>query len=155
MHLSSMQDDLMKCHGQKSLKETTEAAVKLLSEGANQLKESQYSLQHLQGIAKVRFAAWVVAELIYKQNFKPVHPALQGGQYYFGEAQQLIQDMKDCYENWDEDSEETHSSLYLVKLLSRKNGVSFITDVMETNRAWLWIIPEYLQNVGCKRVPLC
>lgn len=103
------------------------------------LTSGRITLQHLEGIAKVRFALNVASELIYNQQEG------KGQGQYTTASQQLLSKVKQCCENPIVNKENGGPGIFLVKLLARQHGMTFINK-FSSSRGLEWIIPDHLRR---------
>ena len=112
-------------------------------DSANQLQPQQHlSFEYLESVSQVRFALSVVSELLYKQNEKGSQPV---GHLHTSAAQILIQHAKDCCTKDVMNEEDSGPAVYLVKLLARQYGMSFLTSLTAVP-SMEWVVPSHLKR---------
>ena len=103
--------------------------------------EGSIHLQYLEGIAKLRYAIVVVAELLHCQ-----HGASSRHQsYYTYETQLLLDATKRCCNNDIINTDNSGPGVFIVKQLARQYGVSFLTN-LTSDQTMQWIVPHHLQR---------
>ena len=114
-------------------------------DNANQPQpERHLSLGYLESVSQVRFALSVVSELLYKQNEKGSQAV---GHLHTHAAQILIQVAKDCCTDDVMNEEDSGPAVFLVKLLVRRYGMSFLAD-LTADPAMDWVVPLHLKRSG-------
>ena len=103
------------------------------------LSHSFPALPYLEAVAKLRYSLSVVAELLHTQ----LTAGRGGGHYHTHEAHLLIEETKQCCSIPQE--EEAGPGVYLVKLLMRRYGPSFLTT-LTSDPALQWMVPEHLRQ---------
>ena len=115
---------------------------------ANQLEPLRHqSLDYFESVSQVRFALSVVAELLYKQCEKGSQAV---GHLHTSAAEALIQVAKDCCTDDAMNEEDSGPAVYLVKLLVRRYGTSFLAGIT-ADPAMEWVVPSHLKR--SKEVP--
>ena len=108
---------------------------------ANQsMPQGCLSLEYLETVSQVRFALSIVAELLYKQNEMGSQAV---GHLHTNAAQILIQVAKDCCINDNMNQKDSGPAVYLVKLLVRRYGMSFLAD-LTADSDMEWVVPSHL-----------
>ena len=103
--------------------------------------EGGIRLQYLEGIAKLRYAIVVVAELLHCQ-----HGASSRHQGYYKHETQLLLDVtKRCCINDIVNTDNSGPGVFLVKQLARQYGVSFLTNIT-SDQTMQWVVPHHLQR---------
>ena len=133
------------CH--KSVLEKMESSCQILCEQKHALTscgakgDKFVSMPYLESVAQIRFALSVVAELLFKQNQSgvPSHGC------HTHTAHFLIQVAKDYCTNDNINDEDSGPAVYLVKLLVRQYGMSFLTT-LTADPAMEWIVPQHLRG---------
>ena len=113
--------------------------------------QKHLSLEYLESVSQVRFAFAVVAELLHKQKEKGSEEV---GHLYTDNAQQLIQVAKDCCTDDEINGEDSGPAIYLVKLLVRQYGMSFLTG-LTADPTMEWVVPSHLRRYVYKEVTNC
>ena len=113
--------------------------------------QEHLSLVYLESVSQVRFALSVVAELLHKQKEKGSEEV---GHLYTDNAQQLIQVAKDCCTDDEMNKEDSGPAIYLVKLLVRQYGMSFLTG-LTADPTMEWVVPSHLRKYVYKKVTFC
>ena len=100
---------------------------------------SPTSLPYLEAVAMLRYSLSVVAELLYTQ--------LTAGrqQQYTHDALLLMEEAKQCCSIPQLNEDEAGPAVYLVKLLIRQYGQSFLSRVCDHTQL-LWVVPEHLRQ---------
>ena len=112
-------------------------------DNANQPHPQGYlSLEYLENVSQVQFALSVVSELLYKQNEKGSQAV---GHLHTNAAKVLIQVAKDCCSDDEMNEEDSGPAVYLVKLLVRRYGMSFL-DGLTADPAMEWVVPSHLRR---------
>ena len=93
-------------------------------------------------MSQVRFALSVVAELLYKRNEKGSQAV---GHLHTSAAQILIQIAKDCCTDDVMNEEDSGPAVYLVKLLVRRYGISFLSG-LTADTVMEWVVPSHLKR---------
>ena len=145
--LVHVQDAVFKklCH--KSVLEKLECSCQILCKekhvfaGYGAKGDESVSMPYLESIAQIRFALSVVAELLFKQNQSGV-PS-QGCHTYTADL--LIHYAKDYCTDDNLNDEDFGPAVYLVKLLVRQYGMSFLTK-LTADPAMEWIVPPHLRG---------
>ena len=141
-----MQDAVFKKWCQKSVLEKIQGSHQALSGqkltlAINVAKgEESLSMPYLESIAQIRFALSVVAELLFKQNQIRVARVC-----HTHTAHLLIQAAKDYCTDDNINDEDSGPAVYLVKLLVRQYGMSFITTLTADPTSMKWIVPPHLR----------
>ena len=116
-----------------------------MEDGCSQLKQHTHrlNLDYLEGVAKVRFAMSVVAELL-NQSDQP------RSQEDSALVVQLLQQARDVCTDLSINTVDTTGRkdtvgpvVYLIKLLMRQYGLNCLQTAAEEHR---WIIPEVIKN---------
>ena len=102
------------------------------------------ALPYLEAVAKLRYSLSVVAELLHTQLIAE-RGEREGGHYYTHEARLLIEETKQCCSIPQLNQEEAGPGVYLVKLLMRRYGPSFLTT-LTSDPALHWVVPEHLRQ---------
>ena len=100
---------------------------------------SPTSLPYLEAVAKLRYSLSVVAELLYTQL------TAERQQQYTHDALLLIEEAKQCCSIPQLNEDEAGPAVYLVKLLMRQYGPSFLSRVCDHTEL-LWVVPEHLRQ---------
>ena len=100
------------------------------------------ALPYLEAVAKLRYSLSVVAELLHTQL---TAGRGEGGHYHTHEARLLIEETKQCCSIPQLNQEEAGPGVYLVKLLMRQYGPSFLTT-LTSDPALQWVVPEHLRQ---------
>ena len=130
----SLQDSLNKEYTQKP---SQERAAEILQEGHLALSHShtKISLAYIEGVAKVRFALSVIAELFQKDvAMKPA---------FLDAVRGLCTDTTINHVNGTEQGDKIGPVFYLLKLIVRQFGFSCLTEVSAVHS---WIIPPELKG---------
>ena len=93
-------------------------------------------------MSQLRFALSVVAELLYKRTEKGSQAV---GHLHTSAAQILIQVAKDCCTDDVMNEEDSGPAVYLVKLLVRRYGMSFLAG-LTADPAMEWVVPLHLRR---------
>ena len=101
------------------------------------------ALPYLEAVAKLRYSLSVVAELLHTQLTAERGADRGGGHYHTHEARLLIEETKQCCSISHINQEEAGPGVYLVKLLMRQYGPSFLTT-LTSDPALQWVVPEHL-----------
>ena len=140
------QDALFKQHYQKPLQERISWAYQLLCDRRNNANQDEppghLSLDYLESVSQVRFAFSVVAELLYKRSERGSQAV---GHLHTSAAQILIQVAKDCCTDDVMNEEGSGPAVYLVKLLVRRYGMSFLAG-LTADPAMEWVVPSHLKR---------
>ena len=105
------------------------------------LHDSHTSLSYLEAVAKLRCSLSVVAELLYSQQ------TTECWQYTNDDFVLLIEEAKTCCSSIQlNDHNQAGPAVYLVKLLMRQHGLSFLYSLCK-NTDLLWVVPEHLRQV--------
>lgn len=105
------------------------------------LQDSHTSLSYLEGVAKLRCSLSVVAELLHTQQ------TVECWQYTNSDFVLLIEEAKTCCSTVQlNDYNQAGPAVYLVKLLMRQYGLSFLHSLCK-NADLLWVVPEHLRQV--------
>ena len=138
---NKMQDAVFKKQCERLELERMEWSHRILSEVAhNRTKgDEPVSMEYLESIAQIRFALSVVAELLFKQS------RVSRG-CHTHTADLLIQAAKDCCTNDNINDKDSGPAVYLVKLLVRQYGMSFITTLTTDPTSMKWIVPPHLRG---------
>ena len=110
-------------------------------------KHKSASLPFLEAVAKLRYALAVMAELLYFQK-AAVMTAEQGEEhhYFAHDALQLMDGTKTCCSNPHLNQIEAGPAVFLVKLLVRQYGFSFLAT-LTTDPSLTWVVPtEFRQS---------
>ena len=145
--LAHVQDAVFKKQCRKSMLEKMECSCQILCKqkhvltGCGAKGDTSVSMPYLESIAQIRFALSVVAELLFKQN--------QSGVTSHGchthTAHFLIQVAKDYCTDDSVNDEDSGPAVYLVKLLVRQYGMSFLTT-LTADPVNEWIVPPHLRG---------
>ena len=146
-----MQDALYKEFYEKSFANRVEDTIGILEDGYQALcQHGRYteavSLDYLEGVAKVRFALSVVAELL-NQNDQPWSQHEDGVLV----AQLLHQAREVCVDPTINSIDDTGQRdtvgpvVFLIKLLVRQYGLNCLQKASEDH---VWIVPEQLKQTG-------
>ena len=100
------------------------------------------ALPYLEAVAKLRYSLSVVAELLHTQL---TAERGEGGHYHTHEAHLLIEETKQCCSIPQLNQEEAGPGVYLVKLLMRQYGPSFLTT-LTSDPALQWVVPKHLRQ---------
>ena len=130
----SLQDSLNKDYTQKP---SLERAAKILQEGHLALSHShkKISLGYIEGVAKVRFALSVVAELF--QNHVAMKPA------FLDAVRDVCTDTSINHVDNTGQGDKIGPVFYLLKLIVRQFGFPCLTEVSAVHS---WIIPPELKG---------
>ena len=113
-------------------------------------QQGHLSLDYLESVSQVRFALSVVCELLHKQNERG---SQAGGHLHTNDAQLLIQSAKDCCTDDKLNEEDSGPAIYLVKLLARQYGMSFLTG-LRVDPVMEWVVPSHLRKCLHKEVTM-
>ena len=106
--------------------------------------EGGIRLQYLEGIAKLRYAIIIMAELLYYKHGTSVVD--EGSQtYYTNDTELLLGVAKQCCNDDTLNTENAGPAVFLVKQLARQYGVSFFTN-LTSDQTMQWIVPHHLQR---------
>ena len=100
---------------------------------------SPTTLPYLEAVAKLRYSLSVVAELLYTQL------TAERQQHHTNDALLLVKETKQCCSIPQLNEDEAGPAVYLVKLLMRRYGPSFLSYVCDHTEL-LWIVPEHLRQ---------
>ena len=100
---------------------------------------SPTSLLYLEAVSKLRYSLSVVAELLYTQL------TAERQQQYTHDALLLLEEAKRCCFIPQLNEDEAGPAVYLVKLLMRQYGPSFLSRVCDHTEL-LWVVPEHLRQ---------
>ena len=131
---SSLQDSLNKEYTQKP---SQERAAEILQEGHLALTHShtKISLAYIEGVAKVRFALSVVAELFQK------HVAMKPA--FLHTVRKVCTDTSINQVNGTELGDKFGPLFYLLKLIARQFGFSCLAEVSAVHT---WVVPPELKE---------
>ena len=116
-------------------------SLHLLQQSTKNMKEHpSTSLPYLEAVAKMRYALSVVAELIYSLNMGQTTGQGDESTQWTNEAYRLMKKAKVCCSHSELNEREAGPAVYLVKLLVRQYGHSFLTT-LTTNSAMAWVVP--------------
>lgn len=100
------------------------------------------TLEYLKVVSEVRFALFVVSELLHEQS----NDGAKKVDYLHNHAAQALTDIAMQYCTNDRMiDKESGPAMYLVKLLVRQHGLSFITG-LAANRDKEWVVPLHLRK---------
>ena len=102
------------------------------------------ALPYLEAVAKLRYSLSVVVELLHTQ-LTAGRGERGGGHYHTHEARLLIEETKQCCSIPQLNQEKAGPGVYLVKLLMRRYGPSFLTT-LTSDPALQWVVPEHLRQ---------
>ena len=140
------QDAVFKMHGHCPLQKRISQSLQLLHQGAEDMMEHHpTSLPYLEAVAKLRYALSVVAELLYYQQERQTAGQREVGHLYTHEAKLLVEHAKWCCSHSQLNEEEAGPAVYLVKLLARQYGCSFLTN-LTANPALTWVVPPQFRQ---------
>ena len=106
--------------------------------------EGGICLQYLEGIAKLRYAIIVMAELLYYKHGTSIED--EGSQsYYTNDTELLLDIVKSCCNDDSLNTDNAGPAVFLVKQLARQYGVSFLTK-LTSDQTMQWIVPHHLQR---------
>ena len=137
------QDAVFKQHSQLTLQQRISSSLQLMRDGREGMTEhyhSPTSLLYLEAVAKLRYSLSVVAELLYTQL------TAQRQQQYTHDALLLLEEAKRCCFIPQLNEDEAGPAVYLVKLLMRQYGPSFLSCVYGHTEL-LWVVPEHLRQI--------
>lgn len=124
-----------------------EQACDLLEKGKVALKsnvapsvEGKISMEYLEGVAMLRYSFAVIAELIHSDY-------IDQQKTYTHESQILLDMAKTCCSDATLNSDDTGPNVFLVKLLARKYGVTFLTNLIASHQSMEWIVPQHLHQL--------
>ena len=100
------------------------------------------TLPYLEAVAKLRYSLSVVAELLHTQL---TAGRGEGGHCHTHDAHLLIEETKQCCSTPQLNQEEAGPGVYLVKLLMRRYGPSFLST-LTSDPALQWVVPEHLRQ---------
>ena len=138
----SCQDAVFKQHSQLPLQQRVTISLKLMKSGREGMADHPHppiSWPYLEAVAKMRYSLSVVAELLYTQL------TAERQQQYTHNALLLIEEAKRCCSNPQLNEDEAGPAVYLVKLLMRQYGPSFLSRVCDHTEL-LWVVPEHLRQ---------
>ena len=130
-------------NGKLPLQRRIDIAQPLLENGTKLMREhtkQPKTFPYLVAVANLRFALSVVAELVHHQEDLQT---IREGNFFSDEANMLIEEAKLCCSCTVINEEEAGPAVYLVKLLARKYGSSFISRICR-NTASSWVVPGRL-----------
>ncbi len=146
------QDSLFKASSVKQLQEVMISANDLLIDGHQALVQfPNESLEYVEGVAKIRFALSMAAQLINKQIC--IADSSDVPQYCYGaHAEFLLQSARDLCTDQRVCRQQTGPAVYLLKLLVRRYGMHRFQSIIQSSDH-TWILPEELQlrQVGLDR----
>ena len=99
------------------------------------------TLPYLEAVAKLRYSLSVVAELLHTQL---TAGRGEGGGYSL-DVYLLIEETKQCCSTPQLNQEEAGPGVYLVKLLMRQYGPSFLST-LTSDPTLQWVVPEHLRQ---------
>ena len=103
--------------------------------------DSHTSLSYLEAVAKLRCSLSVVAELLHSQQTVVCWQYTNDDKFVI-----LIEEAKNCCSTLQlNDQNEAGPAVYLVKLLMRQYGPSFLYSMCK-NTDFLWVVPEHLRQ---------
>ena len=148
-----MQDALYKEFCEKSFAVRIEETAMILQDGHTALRQhgqntssSDVTLEYLEGVAKVRFALSVVAELLSHQNDQPW--SHEDSVLVVRLLQQAREVCMDSNINSIDDTGQRDTVgpvVFLIKLLVRQYGLNCLQRASEEH---VWIVPEQLKQTG-------
>ena len=149
-----MQDALFKQNGQELLQKRINQSLQLMQKGTRDMMENHStSLPYLEAVAKLRYAISVVAELLYHQQERQTARRGEGGHHFTHEAHLLVEEAKVCCSHPQLKKQEAGPAVYLVKLLARQYGLSFLTT-LTGNPALTWVVPAQFRRSEVFLTPL-
>ena len=125
------------------MQERINHALPLLENDLEDMRQhSQHptTLPYLIAVANLRFALSVVAELLYNQH---EWQTSQEDQIFTDEANLLVERAKLCCSCTFVNEKEAGPAVYLLKLLARQYGTSFLSNVHK-NPDSAWVMPKHL-----------
>ena len=106
--------------------------------------EGAIRLQYLEGIAKLRYAIIVMAELLYYKHGTSIED--EGSQSYYTNDTELLLDIaKQCCNDDTLNTDNAGPAVFLVKQLARQYGISLLTN-LTSDQTMQWIVPDHLQR---------
>ncbi len=143
-----LQDALIKQHSGKPLESKIESAVHILKESHEVLKAYRSNpvrnISYIEGIAGIRFAMGEVATLLHCLGDQEVQVPQQLAFRVLQVTEEVCTDPIINTTNFIE-GDVVGPALYLLKLLVRKYGFTFLKQVSEEYR---WILPEGLHTAN-------
>ena len=138
-----IQDALFKQHTQHTLQQRINHSLQLLKDGSEGMVSHSFpTLPYLEAVAKLRYSLSVVAELLHTQL---TAGRGEGGHCHTHDAHLLIEETKQCCSVPQLNQEEAGPGVYLVKLLMRRYGPSFLST-LTSDPALQWVVPEHLRQ---------
>lgn len=119
-------------------------ALPLLENDLEDLRQhSQHptTLPYLKSVANIRFALSVVAELLYNQH---EWQTSREDQIFTDKANLLVERAKMCCSCTFVNEKEAGPAVYLLKLLARQYGTSFLSKYVQKNLDSAWVVPKHL-----------
>ena len=98
-----------------------------------------FSLRYFEGVAKMRFALVVVAELLHAQMEKKEQRT------FTREASHLLERAKECCLSLKHNTEDAGPGIFLVKQIFKLYGKAFLTT-LTSDRAKEWVVPAHLRR---------
>ena len=132
---------MFKQHSQLTLQQRVSSSLKLMRsgrEGMTQPHHTPTSLPYLESVAMLRYSLSVVAELLTQLT-------VGRQQQYTHDALLLMEEAKQCCFIPQLNEYEAGPAVYLVKLLIRQYGQSFLSRVCDHTEL-LWVVPEHLRQ---------
>ena len=107
--------------------------------------ESDISVEFLEGVAQVRFALSIVAELLSKRVSLSREDHDASMLEYGADATTIIEESRDICMDVEINPPECGPLLYLFKLVVRQYGVTYVSNLIEF-RDLEWILPPQLKS---------
>ena len=116
----------------------------ILTEGiqaiANPSVHGHFSLQYFEGVAKLRYALIVVAELLHAQVERKRQQII-----FSREGNLLLEMAKECCIDASLNSDDAGPGVFLVKQIFKQFGKAFL-QTLTSDQSMEWIIPERLRR---------
>ena len=133
-----------------SLQSRVGYAYQVMSEGKEVVLKSYaptfeggVSLRYLEGIAKLRYALIVVAELLYCQ-YGANSREDRNQSFYSHETQLLLDVAKRCCDDDVVNINNTGPAVFLVKQIAQQFGISFLIK-LTSDKTMQWVVPHHLR----------
>ncbi len=123
-----------------SLNDRVVHALEILNDGIPELHTVQFSLQYFEGVAKLRYALIVVAELLHSQKI-----VTKGHQAFSREANLLLGKAKECCLSVSLNSDDAGPGIFLVKQIFKQFGKAFLVT-LTSDQSMEWIVPVRLRT---------
>ena len=154
MSWQSIQDALYKEFCEKSFASMMEDTTNILEDGHQALRQlGQYTdavtLDYLEGVAKVRFALSVVAELLNENDQPRSHEDSVLVVQLLHEAREVCVDPSINFIDDTGQRDTVGPVVFLIKLLVRQYGLNCLQKASD---AYAWIVPEQLKQTGEVRI---